>query len=509
MTYRLPATVILTLLFSANVTLAQDDPEQLGEVDFNISCNEEAQEHFELGLAQLHHMMYEQARPYFESAAESDPECAMAHWGIAMTSKQPLWQPTTDEGLERGKSAVEEAKAIGAPTQREQRYIDAVDAFFTDPDPPAAGRPADHEARLDAWREAQREVHEAYPEDPDAAAFYALAEISHATMQFSPDEEQDYSRQREVGALLERYLDEHPEHPGLVHYLIHTYDSPALAAKAEDVARRYDQLAPETPHALHMPSHIFVRLGQWEETVEWNDRAAEAALEHPVNGMTSIHYPHNLDYLMYAYLQLGEDDKALNTLRRIEDLSNVEPQFASAYGIAAAQARYYLDREQWEDAAELEPRTPDALSWEDFPAAEALFHYARGLGAARSGDLNKAETEADRIEGFVRTLNEEGDEYWGTMTEALGKAVRAWVAYERGNTEQALNLMSEAADLEDAMDKHPTTPGEILPVRELYGELLLREGRTEEALAAFEAVLERTPNRRSALASIEEAENAG
>ncbi len=476
-----------------------------GVVNFPISCNEEAQKLFETGLAHLHHMMYDQALPSFQEAAEADPDCAMAHWGIAMTSFQPLWAPTSDEHLERGKAAVDRARELGAATGREQAYIATVEAFFNDPEPPLPDRPADHAARIEAWKQALRELHETHPEDVDAAAFYALAEISYAMTQFSPDEERDLSRERRAGALLERYFEEHPEHPGLFHYLIHAYDSSELAPKAIDVAREYDQLAPDTPHALHMPSHIFVRLGQWEETAEWNERSADAALRHPVNGTTSLHYPHALDYMMYAYLQLGDEEQARETLDAVREIEEAQAHFASAYGIAAAQARYYLERQRWEEAANLQPGSPDALDWETYPAAEALFHYARGIGAARSGDLEQAESERGQIQEAVQTLREAGDAYWAYMTEALGMAVDAWIRYEQGNTDDALALMSDAADQEESMDKHPITPGEVLPVRELYGELLLKEGRAQEAIAAFEASLERTPNRRYAMARLDRA----
>jgi tetratricopeptide (TPR) repeat protein len=471
-----------------------------GVVDFPVSCNDEAQQEIETGLTHLHHMMYEQARPHFEAAAGADPQCAMAHWGIAMTSFQPLWHPTSDEGLQRGKAAVETARTIGASTEREQGYITAVEAFFTDPEPPAPDRPSDHEARIKAWKEAQRKLHEANPDDVDAAALYALAEVCYAMTQFSPHEERDYTRERRAGALLERYFGDHPEHPGLFHYLIHAYDSTKLAHKALEAARGYDQLAPDSPHALHMPSHIFVRLGHWEETVEWNERSAEAALRQvDIDPHATGHYVHALDYMMYGYLQLGEEEKARETLERVRDVGEAWPEPFVAYNIAAAQARYYLEQQKWEDAAGLGPRTPDAVPWEKFPAAEALFHYARGLGATRSGDLDQAGAERDRIEEFVKALRGEGNIYWAYMTEALGKAVDAWILYERGDVERALAIMNDAADLEDSMDKHPTTPGEILPVRELYGEMLLLEGRAEEALEAFEASLERTPNRRNAL----------
>lgn len=480
-----------------------------GVVDFPISGSPQAQDLFEKGLAHLHHMMYEQARPYFEAAAAIDPECAMAYWGIAMTSFQPLWHPTSEEGLERGKAAVQRAVEIGAPTERERGYIDAVKAFFTDPDPAKPDRPSDHEARVRAWKQAHRALHESFPDDVDAAAFYALAEVCYATAQFSPMEEADYSRQRRAGALLEELIKDVPEHPGLFHYLIHAYDSTELAHKAEEVARGYDQIAPNSTHALHMPSHIFVRLGYWDETTEWNERSAEAALRQSTfDHHASAHYVHALDYMMYGYLQLGDEENARKTLERVREADEIWPASFAGYNTAATQVRYYLEQGLWEDAAELEPRIPAAFPWEDFPAGDALFHYARGLGAARVGNLSQAEAERDRIAACVSDLRDDGDLYWASMTDALGKAVEAWILYERGDSEEAIALMREAADLEDSMDKHPTTPGEVLPVRELYGELLLLEGRASEARAAFEASLARTPDRRNALHLLERTADA-
>ncbi len=477
-----------------------------GVVNFPVSCNAEAREEIETGLAHLHHMMYEQARPHFEAVAAADPECAMAHWGIAMTSFQPLWHPVTEEGLERGKAAVARARELGAATEREERYIAAVEAFFTDPEPPRESRSGDHEARVEAWKAAQRDLHEAFPDDVDAAAFYALSEVCYAMTQFSPHRERDYTRERRAGALIEEYFDDHPEHPGLFHYLIHAYDSPALAEKALDAARGYDQLAPDTVHALHMPSHIFVRLGYWEETAEWNERSAAAALrEWEDDFHASAHYVHALDYMMYAYLQMGDEAKARETLRKVREVDEMWDAAFAAYNIAAPQARYYLERGDWDGAAALEPRTPDVIDWDAFPPGEALFYYARGLGAARTGDLDQADGDRETIAELVAALREADDAYWAYMTEALGKAVEAWILYERGEIDDALALMSDAADLEDSMDKHPTSPGEVLPVRELYGELLLMEGHFSEAREAFEASLERTPDRRNALDGVERA----
>jgi tetratricopeptide (TPR) repeat protein len=510
MTYRTLLTFTLGILLSAHPATAQHEGHELGEVDFRISCSPQAQEEFHVGLAQLHHMMYGQAREHFEAAAEADAQCAMAHWGIAMASFQPIWHPTSEEDLERGRAAVQAARELGAPTERERAHIAAAEAFFTDPVPPAPSRPADHEARVLAWKEAQRELHEVHREDVDAAAFYALAKVAYAQARFSPEEEPDFGRQRQAGTLLLGYLERHPEHPGLHHYLLHAYDSAELAPGAEEVAEAYDDLAPETVHALHMPSHIFVRLGRWEETAEFNERSARAALrlaerDPDERGYAAMHHAHALDYMMYAYLQMGDGERARETLERVRGVDHGVTNLGFGYGVAAAQARYYLEQQRWEEAARLEPRMPDVIDWAEVPAADALFHYARGLGAARSGDLERAAAERDRIQAAVRALRDEGDDYWAHTTEALGKAVDAWLLYERGETERALALMSEAADLEDSMEKHPITPGEVLPVRELHGDMLLQEGRTDEAIAAYEASLGRTPNRRYAEAGIERA----
>jgi tetratricopeptide (TPR) repeat protein len=492
--------ISIQLIFSAcDHTREHDAGHEHGIVELTISCSEEAQAEFATGLGHLHHMMYDQARPRFEAAAEADVGCAMAHWGIAMTSFQPLWAPTSDSDMERGKAAVEQALAIGTDDPLESDLISTVQAFFTDPDPPAADRPSDHQARLNSWLNALTDLREIYPDDVEVAAFYALAEISYAMTHFSPHREREFDRELRAGALMEEFLERYPEHPGLFHYLIHAYDSSDLAHMAEEVARKYDQLAPDTPHALHMPSHIFVRLGYWDDTADWNERSADAAHRNPHNGMTSLHYPHALDYMMYAYLQLEEYEKASETLERVRAIEAGQPHFATAYGIAAPQARYFMEQHLWEEAAGLEPHHPQAIDWDLYPGATALFYYARGIGAARTGNIDQAEQEQQRIEEAVAAMREGGNVYWAYMTEALAKAVEGWILYERGDTEGALALLSEAADLEESMDKHPITPGEVYPVRELYGEMLYMEGRVDEAAAAFEKSLERTPNRRNAL----------
>lgn len=477
---------------------SQHSLEKHGVVNFEITCNEQANAEFETGLGHLHHMMYSQAKPRFVAAAEADPNCAMAHWGIAMTSFQPLWAPSSDDDLLRGKAAVEEAIAVGTENDLESGLISTVEAFFSNQDPPAADRPSDHQARLAAWLGSLKELRESYPDHVEVAAFYALAEISYAMTHFSPTQERDFTRELRAGELMEEFLEEYPEHPGLFHYLIHAYDSSDLAHLAEEVARKYDKLAPDTPHALHMPSHIFVRMGFWDDTADWNERSADAAFRNPVNGLTSLHYPHALDYMMYAYLQLEEYEKAEGTLERVRDIEAGQPHFATAYGIAAAQARYFMEQKKWEEAAQLVPNYPAAVNWNNYPGATALFHFTRGIGAARTGDLNQAEKEREIISELVSNMKNGGNVYWAFMTDALSKAIDAWIIFENGQTETALALIEEAAALEESMDKHPITPGEVLPVRELQGDMLIEAGRYDEAISAYEKSLERTPNRRYA-----------
>jgi tetratricopeptide (TPR) repeat protein len=477
---------------------------EYGVVNFTTTCSESAQEKFEAGLAHLHHMMYTHARSHFQQAADEDSECAMAYWGIAMTAFQPLWAPSSDEDLKLGKESSAKARAIGTEDRREQHFIDAVNAFFTDPVPSADDRSKDHQARIKNWLEAQKEIHEQNPDDVEAAAFYALSEIAYAMTQFSPHTERDFTREIRSGELMREKLEDYPEHPGLFHYLIHAYDSSELAHLAEDVALQYDQLAPDTPHALHMPSHIFVRLGHWENTAKWNERSAEAALQNPYNGLTSLHYPHALDYVMYAYLQLEDYTRASHTLERILEIEAAQPHFGSAYGIAAPQARYLMEQGLWEEASRLTPNHPAAVEWDNYPAASALFHYARGMGAAKTGNLGQAADESQAIKDAVNRLQESGDIYWSHMTEPLAMAIDAWILFEHGDTGEALSLIERAAAQEESMDKHPISPGETFPVRELHAEMLLLSGNAEGAHTAFQKALERTPNRLNALNGAEE-----
>ncbi|MFP4229373.1 MAG: hypothetical protein ACLFTE_11185 [Salinivenus sp.] len=484
--FRLPR-VLVSVSFLALFLFGQPawgQESAYGEVDFPISCAGEAQESFNTGLALLHHMMYEQAAGHFETAAEADAACAMAHWGVAMTQLRPLWAPPTAAEFIRGQAAVEQARALDAGTDRERAFIAALVAYY------AATEPGTHRDGIEAWEAAQREVHEADPENVDAAAFWALAHLATA-----PSDDSTYAHQKRAGAVLETHLDRAPRHPGVFHYLIHAYDTPGLAESALDVARTYDQLAPDVPHALHMPSHIFVRLGLWPDVIEWNRRSADAALRQSPTAYTSLHHAHALDYMTYAALQRGEDEKARAVLDELLEIETYQPHPAAAYGIAAAQARYALERRQWAEAAALPLRVHDTFPWADFPEHEAITYWARGLGAARSGDLLSAQAAVDTLSALHERTLAQGEDYWGLHVDVRRTTVQAWIAQAEGNTERALSLMRAAADQEDSVDKHPITPSAVLPARELLGDLLLAVDRPAEALTAYRAALAISPNR--------------
>jgi len=473
----------VAIICPAVLAQPHDHEHSHGTVDFHTSCSAEAQGHFDTGLALLHHMMYEQAETSFAAAGASDPECAIAHWGIAMTVIHPLWgERPSDANLAKGSAALARARSIPEATPRETAYVAATEPFFAN----AADTP--YPAQLVAFEAGFRGLHEAYPDDIDAAAFFALSHLAIASRS-----DQTLANQRAAGALLEELHHRAPDHPGLYHYTIHAYDNPVLADRAEAVAAGYDRLAPNVPHALHMPSHIFVRQGAWPETIRWNERSAAAALEQPVGGATSMHFAHALDYLVYAHLQRGDDDAARGVVERLMEVADLAPALAAAYALAATPARYALEREAWEEAAALQPRAGAPQPWERFGGAESISWFARGLGAARAGDdagAGAAIAELDRIHSALSA-----EPYWATLTDAHRKSVAAWRAFSADDRERALALMTEAADLEDSVDKHPVTPGAVLPARELLGDMLMELDRPADARAGYEAALTVSPNR--------------
>jgi tetratricopeptide (TPR) repeat protein len=471
--------------------------ERLGRVEFATSCSAEAQTRLERGLALLHSFWWSEAEKGFESAAAADPTCAMAYWGTALVQRGNWFAgaPGPDR-VRAGLAAAERAVSLNAPTARERDYAAAVLTLFENPEQ------RDHRSRSLAYEDAMRAVHERNPEDPEAAIFYALALTANAS-----SADKTFERQKRAGAILEPLFERLPDHPGVAHYLIHTYDAPPIAHLGVDAARRYGEIAPSVPHAQHMPSHIFTRLGLWEESIRANLASASAAKAYEeAQRMTAISFDraHAWDYLVYAYLQRGQDTRAGAVLEEMTNATAV-PSIATDYAFAAIPARYRLERGRWQDAAQLPVRTSPG-----FPAAEAITHFARGIGAARSGDVASARREAEAFAAIRRKLEERADAYWSEVVEAQRLAVTAWIALHEGREEEALELISRAARIEETVDKHPVTPGPILPSRELEGDLLLELNRPREALHAYEAALRYDPNRaRAVFGAARAAEMAG
>jgi tetratricopeptide (TPR) repeat protein len=439
-------------------------------------------------MALLHSFWYEEAEKAFGDAARADSTCAMAHWGIAMSLHHPLWQPPAPAELRRGGEEVERARALKPPTDRERGYVDALAEFYRDP----ATR--DHRTRMLAYEDSLAALHQRHPEDEEVAIFHALILVANA-----PFTDTSFARQRRAGAILGPLYRAHPDHPGLAHYLIHAHDAPPLAAAAVEAADRYARIAPSVPHARHMPSHIYTRLGMWDRSIASNLSAAEAARVY--ERQTGMHAAwserlHALDYLAYAYLQQGRDAQARRVVDEARAVDAVFPQAAVAahYALAAIPARYALERGRWADAAVLPLRPAPA-----FPAAEAITHFARAVGAARSGRPALARAEVAALDAVRAQLAADHQDYWAGLVDVQRTAASAWLAHAEGRDDEALRLAASGAEREEATEKHPVTPGAVLPARELQGDLLAALGRPAEALAAYQAVLEREPNRARAL----------
>ncbi len=473
-------------------------PEKLGKVDFAVSCGEAARPQFERAVALLHSFWYDAAEKAFLDVAKTDPSCGMAYWGVAMSNFHPIWAagnpgaaPSPAE-LGKGVEAVAKARAAGAKTERERDYIEAVGAYYKDADR------LDHRARALAFEAAMESVFAKYKDDREAGIFYALAILGTVT-----SDDKTYAAQKKAAAILNRILPEAPEHPGIAHYLIHSFDYPPLAALALPAARSYAKIASDAPHALHMPSHIFTRLGLWEDSIQSNLASSAAAQKYvgkTVPGATSFDDLHASDYLEYAYLQLGRDAEARGVVERVARVERLDvPNFAAAYALAAVPARYAVERQKWSDAAKLEPR-PGSFPWEKFRNAEAILYFGRALGAARSGDLAAAREAVGRLDAIRSELDQKGDKYWSGQVEIQRLEAASWIARAEKKDEEAVRLARSAADLEGLTDKHAVTPGVIVPARELLGDLLLDLGQPGPALKEYEASLAVAPNRLHGLA---------
>lgn len=484
------ARIILALLILAGSSPAlqheQGTGSRLGVVHFSTSCNPKAQQEFDRAVALLHSFEFSRAIAGFNAALTNDSTCGIAYWGIALSQwSNPFAAGLKDQSqLQAGRGSVQQGLNTGATTERERAYIAAVGALYTD------FQKTPQHARLVAYRDAMQALGSKYPEDSEAQIFYALAIAAS-----EDPADKTYAGRLKAGAILEKLFEEQPNHPGLAHYIIHTYDVPPLAARGLEAARRYSQIAPDAPHALHMPSHTFTRTGYWQDSINSNVAAVDAAKR---AGETAEEL-HASDYAVYAYLQTGQDEAAR---RIVSSLPQIELRFdpkqiiggaaspsVGYFALAAIPARYALERGDWKAAAQMMPhQTP-------FPHTEAMTWFARGLGSARLGQAQPAYDSATSLKEIREQLTATGENYWALQVEIEEHEVRAWAMMAESKKQEALREMESAAQLEDGTEKSAVTPGPLAPARELLGELLLANNRPALAQEQFEATLKKEPGR--------------
>jgi len=492
---------LVLLILIGTLAAAQEDHSKhqhavagLGTVNFPTSCNTSAQKLMSRGAALLHSFGYEEARLAFNDAAGADPACAMAHWGVARTWYHPIWAPPSPEELKQGAAAIERALASNAKTERERDYIGALAVFYKD------WQTIDHATRAKAYEQALAKVRERYPGDDEAAIFHALQLVA---IGYLDPRDRTYTWQKQGSEILNQVLPRHQSHPGVAHYIIHSVDYPSLAELGLKATRAYARIAPDSPHALHMPSHIFTRLGLWDDSIASNTASAKSAIAQAQRlrgGGGAFDQVHAIDYLVYAYLQQAKDKSAQEALAEMAAISKLdENQFAAAYAFAAAPARWELERHDWKAAAALEIE-PAWFPWNRFPNVEALVHYAKAIGASLAGDVGQARRSTEEINAIRKALPATRDYDWTGSISAQWEAATALIAFAEGKKDEGLRLLRAAADHEDAVDKHPVTPGALLPVREILADLLLENGAAPEALREYEAVLKIAPRRFNATA---------
>jgi hypothetical protein len=485
---KLIAAVLLMLIAARGMTQEHQhgNGERLGEVHFATSCNEPAQSDFNRAVALLHSFQFNRAIDGFNAVLREDPACAIAYWGIALSDWSNPFAPgqKTKGQLQLGRQSAERGKQLGAKTERERAYLAAVGTLYSD----FENRP--QQARLLAYRDAMGNVAAKYPEDHEAQIFYALA----LAVAEDPGDK-TYTDRLKAGTILEKLFAEEPTHPGLAHYIIHAYDVPALAGRALVAAQRYAEIAPDAPHALHMPSHTFTRLGYWQESIDSNVAAAAAARR---QGQTAEEL-HASDYETYAYLQTGQDRAAARIVTALPEMASrfdprasligAGPPSAGYFALAAIPARYAMERRDWQQAEGL------AVSETPFPYTDAMTWFARGLGASRLGHAAAANEAATALRQIQQRLSKADEHYWAQQVEIQATAVSAWFALAAGKNEEALRQMELAANMEDGTEKSVVTPGPLSPARELLGEMLLEMNEPTKALAQFEATLKKEPRR--------------
>ncbi len=477
-------------MFSLFAPLAAAADTEVIQVRFDNSCSEAVQTEFNQAVTLLHSFEYPETTRRFNQIIEKDPACAMARWGAAMSIWHPLWARPSKADLEKGASILAETNSLEA-TPRELAYIDAAKAFFSSNDT------STHRKRAGMFEARMGELYANHLDDPEAALFYALALLASADPR-----DKSYAHQFKSAGLLNWVRDLHPTHPGVLHYLIHSYDYPGLAHLALESAKIYAAAAPDSAHAQHMPSHIFTRLGLWDRSLASNHDSTRSAAEYTVRAQLPGHYDeglHSMDYLMYAMLQTARDGEATALLVTLRGIGKTDTEnFKVAFTYASSPARYALERRQWEEASNLELK-PDEFLWNDFPWARSIHHFARGIGAARSDQLRKARDELSIIENLQAGMAESTHAYFREQVQVHIDAVTSWILLAEGRNDQAMQYASAAANREDAIDKHPVTPGEVIPARELYADMLFELNQNADSLEQYRIVLTGSPNRLNAL----------
>jgi len=471
-------------LLRGNIVLCGGD--QFGEVSFSLSCSYNTRDTFDLGVSMLHSFEYYEAEKAFGKVIELDPNCAMAYWGLAMSIlNHPKFGPSRD-GFKKALKILEISESL-PKTIREQEYLDAIGAYYKND-----WDNTDHLMRAKKMEKKMEEIYTKYEDDKEAAIFYALSLFATAD-----PKDKEYVRQKKAGRILESIFPDQPEHPGIAHYIIHHYDNPDLAQLALGTARRYADIAPGSAHAQHMPSHIFTRLGLWDESIQSNLNSASSAQCYAVETEMDGHWSreiHAIDYLVYAYLQKGDNAKAMEQYEYLQTINKVYPSTYTPYNFGAIPARMVLENKQWTKAAQLRQYSSN-VDWEKFPWEMAILHFARVLGASHTGDINSAEKELAILQSLQQELVNKEDKYKSDQVMIQVRASQAWIHYAKGKNDEAIALMQEAVELEEKTGKHPITPGEVLPASELLGDLLLAVNKPSEALKAYEMNLKRSPGR--------------
>jgi len=465
---------------------------KLGKVTFPVSCNAAAQKEFEIAMAYYHSFAWPENKAALERVVQADPSCGMAHWGraLGMLDNPFLWPGSLSPRiLGDGQAAIDAARAAGLKTQREKDYVEALAVFFKDSDK------LNHRARAAAFETAMLEVSTRYPSDTEATILYALV----LSANFDPADKK-YTNQLRAARTLEPVFAKQPDHPGVAHYLIHSYDYPAIAPQGLDAAKRYSKIAPDATHAQHMPSHIFTRVGYWRDSVESNRQSAR------IDGDKTFNSAHAYDYMVYAQLQLVQDRAAGEVLAHARSVATKADHIGAAYAYAAMPARIALERGAWAEAATLtlDPAA-EAYPWKKYPQSEAVNAFARGVGAAMNGDAAAAQIEVVRLRALRDTAAERKSGYWAEQIDIQAEVVRGLASCAAGKSEECVATLRAAADREDATEKHVVTPGPIVPARELLAVVLLKNGKAVEALQGFESVLTREPNRYRAIAGVMQA----